>query len=170
MIFSLYSRLKIRIGQDEEHIFDRGRLMFTEVAEIEKVTGLSYGEWEQALARYSISAVGALLHVLRKRDGIADDYATMQFNAAELDVVPLHEDDTEFTAAQVAADLARRAAEAKAEGPTPAAAGAAAPEGASPATTPTSPASPNGTTSAPGNGTASPGMTSASSRPTLTSA
>lgn len=168
MIFSLYSRLKVKLG-DEEHVFDRGRLMFTEVAEIEKVTGLSYGEWERELARYSITAIGALLHVLRKREGIASDFATMQFNAASLDCVPVHDDGTEFTPAEITADVAKRLADAAA-GPGPTRGGdAPAVAAESPqATTTTSPSSPAATTSARGNGNGSRGVTSSSSRRTPT--
>jgi len=161
LIFSLYTRVLVKLG-DERHVFDRSQLMYTEVREIQKVTGQSYGEWQQDLGRYDIGAVAALLHVLRKRDGVASDYKTMEFAAADLDVIPLHDDGAEFTAAEVAADLAKRAAEAEAgPGPTPAAAGqdAAQAENSQTQRTSTNPSSPNGSTSGPGNGTASPKTT-----------
>ncbi len=170
MIFNLYGRVKLRLG-DEEHIFDSSRLMFTEVTEIEKVTGQSFGEWQRELSRYSITAVAALLHVLRKRDDMPSDFATMQFNSAELDVIPLHEDGSEFTPQEVADDLAKRvkaAVDAKSV-PTGAAGGAAPDPGPEPATTPgTSPSSPPTTTSAPGNGDDSAGasLRSSASAPT----
>jgi hypothetical protein len=170
VIFNLYGRLKVKLG-DEEHVFDRSRLMFTEVAEIEKVTGLSYGEWERELGRYSIAAVGALLHVLRKRDGTPSDYAAMQFNAADLDVIPLHDDGSEFTAEEVAKDLAKRMEEAtEGAGPTRAAAGLAVAPEESPPISPssTSPSSLNGSGSGPGNGTGSPTRTSPRARRTST--
>jgi hypothetical protein len=168
MIFSLYSRVKVKLG-DEEHIFDHSRLMYSEVAEIEKVTGLSYAEWERELSRFSITAVGALVHVLRKRADVPSDFATMQFNAADLNVVPLHEDDSEFTAEEVAADVLKRVDAAKGNGavPTSAAAAAVAPEDLK-AMTITSLSSPPVTESARGNGNGSPGATSASSRRTRT--
>lgn len=170
MIFSLYDRFRIRLDGGEEHVFDRGRLMYTEVAEIEKVTGLSYGEWERELGRHSITAIAALVHVLRRREGQASDFAAMQFNAAALEIAPLRDDGTEMSAADITADLARRMAEAAA-GPGPtrghsAAAGAQAP--APEAMTVTSPSSPAATTSARGSGNGSHGPTSSSSRRTLT--
>jgi hypothetical protein len=170
VIFNLYSRVKLKLG-DEEHVFDHGRLMFTEVAEIEKVTGLSYGEWERELGRFSIAAVAALLHVLRKRDEMPSDFATLQFNVADLNVVPLHDDGSEFTAAEVTADVLRRVDEAKENGggPTSATAAAVAPESGQQATTITSLSSPSGTGSGPGSSTnGSPGVTSRSSRRTRT--
>lgn len=171
MIFDYYSRLAVKLGDGEKHVFDRGRLMYTEVAEIEKVTGLSYIEWEQQLRRYSITAVAALLHVLRKRDGQESDFGSMQFNAADLDCVPLHDGGTEFTPAEIAADLAARIkkAEAEAAGPTSATDGAVAPE-ASPQTSEpgTSHSSANGSASVPGNGTSSLTQTSSRARRTAT--
>jgi hypothetical protein len=168
VIFSLFSRVAVKLG-DETHIFDRARLMYSEVAEIEKVTGLSYGEWERELARYSITAVAALLHILRKRDGKASDFASMQFNAADLDVVPLKDDDTEMTPADIAADLARRQAEAElAANPTPGADEVPPAVPPVPDTTATSLSSPSITTSARGNGTSSHGATSSSSALTPT--
>lgn len=171
MIFNLYGRLVVKLG-DERYVFDRSRLMYTEVAEIEKVTGLSYGEWEREIGRYSITAIAALVHVLRKREGVPSDFAVMQFNAAQLDVVPVRDDGTEYTPAEVTADLAKRMAEATA-GPVPtrgdeAAVAAEAP--AMEATTITSPSSPNGSASAHGNGRSSPGATSSLARRTSTSA
>jgi len=169
LIFNLYNRLVIKLG-DERHVFDRQRLMFTEVAEIEKVTGLSYGEWERELGRYSITAIAALIHVLRKREGKDGDFATMQFNAAQLDVAPVRDDGTEFTPAEITADLAKRMADAAA-GPGPTRGDAAAVPAEAPvleATTITSPSSRNGSGSGRGNGSSSPGGTSSPARRTLT--
>lgn len=168
MIFNLYPRVKVKLGA-EEHIFDHGRLMYSEVAEIEKCTGLSYGEWERELGRFSVTAVGALLHILRKRADVPSDFATMQWNVGELNVIPLHADDSEFTAEEVAADVLKRVDEARGNGagPTSATAAAVAPEDPK-ATTITSPSSPPVITSVPGNGKSSPGVTSASSKRTRT--
>jgi hypothetical protein len=164
MIFNLYSRVLVKVGDDERHIFDATRLMYTEVAEIEKCTGTAYGEWRRQLGEYSITAIAALLHVLRKRDGQAGDWATMQFNAAALDVVPLHEDDTEFTAAEVEADLKKRLADAAGTAdPTRAAAAAVAPEnGSPPVTNISSLSSPKDSISRRGTGTGSRGKISVS--------
>lgn len=172
MIFNLYERVAVKIG-DERHVFDRKRLMFTEVAEIEKVTGLSYAEWERQMGRFSITAVAALVHVLRKREGKPSDFGSMQFNATDLAVVPLHDDGSEFTVDEVAADLAKRMAKAADEpDPTIAAAVAAvAAEQAAasqPDTATSSPSSPSSTRSGRGSGTASSGATSSSSKRALT--
>src|SRR5260221_6525111 len=88
--------------------------MYSEVVEIQRVTEMSYGEWERELGRFSITAVGALLHVLRKRPDLPSDFATMQFNMADLAVTPLHDDGTEFTAGEVTADVLKRVDEARA--------------------------------------------------------
>jgi hypothetical protein len=110
--------------------------------------------------------VAALLHVLRKRADKPSDWALMQFNAAALDVVPLHDDDTEFTAAEIEEDIKKRLADsASPPDPTPAAAVAVAPEiDAQPVTTITSLSSPKGSGSGRGNGRSSSGKISASSR------
>jgi hypothetical protein len=165
LIFNLYDRFKIKLD-GEEHVFDRSRLMYTEVAEIEKVTGLSYGEWERELARHSITAIAALIHVLRKREGQASDFATMQFNAASLEIAPLRDDGTEMTPAEITADLAKRMADAAA-GPGPIRGDVAAVPAEAPAleaTTITSPSSLNGSTSGRGNGSSSRGGTSSPAR------
>lgn len=164
MIFNLYPRVVVKLGE-ERYVFDRDKLKFTEVVEIEKATGLSFGEWQQELARYSIMALGGLLHMLRKREGVASDFETMDFNAYDIDVVPLHEDGREFTAAEVAADITRRMEEAKQPPvPTIAADAAAKEDDREPGTTAnTSPTSRNGSASAHGSGNGSRGASSRSS-------
>jgi hypothetical protein len=166
LIFNLYDRFKIKLDGEEGHVFDRSRLMYTEVAEIEKVTGLSYGEWERELSRHSITAIAALIHVLRKREGQASDFATMQFNAASLEIAPLRDDGTEMSPADITADIVRRMEE-KAAGPGPTRGDAAAVPAEAPApeaTTITSPSSLNGSTSGRGNGNGSRGGTSSPAR------
>lgn len=170
MIFSWFSRVVLKLG-DESHIFDRERIMLNEVMEIEKLTGLSYMEWRIELERFSMKGIAPLLHILRKRDGQASDFATMQFNVAALDVLALRDDDTEMTGAEMLADIERRKAEAEAEAnPTPGADAASPAVPPMPDTTGTSHASPNGTGSGPGSSTGSPGETSSSSKPTPTGA
>lgn len=170
MIFNLWPRVVVKLGPDERHVFDRSKLMFTDVQEIERVTKLSFGEWQGELGRYSITAVAALIHVLRKRDGMASDFATMEFAADDLDVVPLHDDDTEFTAEEATAELVKRMQDATAgPGPTRAAAGlAAAPGASSPTPGSTSGPSQNGSASARGNGRSSRTPTSSGARRTST--
>ena len=171
VIFALYDRVLVKLGGSESHVYSRDGLMFTEVQEIERVTGLSYAEWHQKLGEYSITAVAALLHVLRKREG-ASDFGSMQFAVADLDVVPLHDDGREYTPEEVAADLKRRVeAAAGGNGAGPTAAGATSPAAAAshpipPA--PTSRSSPSGSESAPGSGTGSPTATGSPARRTST--
>ncbi len=172
MIFNLWPRVAIKLG-DERYVFDRTGLMFREVQEIEKATGLSYAEWEQQLSRYSITAIAALLHVLRRRAGVPSDFKTLDFAAADLDVVPLHDDDTEYTPEQAAAELTKRlagAADGNGADPTRAADAPAAPSGETASTPPrpTSLSSPPVTASNPGTGNGLPGRTGSSSKRTPT--
>ena len=159
MIFNLYPVVRVKLG-GESYDFDRESLMFTEVVEVEDATGLSFGEWQAELGRYSIRAVAGLLHILRKRAGVPSDFQTLNFAAADLDVVPLHDDGTEFTAAEVAADITRRVEEAK----NPPTGAGKNPEG----TASTSLTSPPISASVPGNGSTSRGVTSGSSSGPLT--
>ena len=162
MIFSLYSRVRVKLG-GESYDFDRSSLMFSEVVDIENATGLSFGEWQSELGRYSIRAVAGLLHILRKRAGVPSDFETLDFAADDLDCVPLHEDGSEFTPAEVAEDVARRIQEAREERPTSAPGSPAGENAPGETTASTSPSSLNGSESAPGNGDISPGPTSTSS-------
>jgi hypothetical protein len=163
VIFNLYPRVVIKAG-DERYEFDRSTLMFREVVEIEKASGWSFGEWQTELGRYSLQAIGALVHVLRKRAGEPSDFAEMNFPVDGFDVVPLHDDGSEFTAEEVAADITKRVAEA--ENPVPTIAAPAAGQGTpEPGTTPTiSRTLPSATTSGPGNSNGSRGGSSRSSR------
>ena len=161
MIFSLYSHVVLKLG-DERYEFSRDSLMFSEVVALENASGYSFGEWQSDLGRHSLRAVGALLHVLRQRAGVASDFETMNFAAHDLDVVPLHDDGTEFTADEVAEDITRRLEEAK--DPPTSAASPAAPAGSSEATGSTSRTSPSGSASAPGSGAISPRGRSSGSR------
>lgn len=170
MIFNWYSRVVVEIGDDESHVFDHDRLMFTEVAEIEKVTGLSYMEWEQQLRKFSITAVAALVHILRKRAKQPSDFGSMQFNVRELNVWPIHADGTKFTQQEIDEDIARRIKGAS-EGPDPtlSAADAAAEPGNPEIMSSTSPSSASASASALGNGSTSPGQTSSAASPISTS-
>lgn len=170
MIFTFFPRVAVKFGPDEVHIFDRAKLMFSEVQEIEKVTGLSYAEWEDGLRRYSIVPLAGLLHILRKRDGQPSDFST-DFPVSDLDCIPVHPDDREYTREEITAEVAKLLApDTNGAGPTPAAAGQGSPSGEA-VSTPrqlTSPSSPNGSASAPGNGTGSPTPTSSPASPIST--
>lgn len=159
MIFALYPRVAVKLG-DERHEVEVGRLMFRDAAEIERVTGQSYAEWYAALNDHKITAIAALLHVLRKRDGQPSDFAAMDFAALELDVVPLHDDGTEYSAEEVRADIERRVREAQAPAepvPTLAADGQGNPSGVTALTRqkPTSRRSPASSASGRGSGSGS---------------
>jgi hypothetical protein len=173
VIFNLWPRVVVKLGE-ERHVFDRSKLMFTDVQEIERVTKLSFGEWQGELGRYSITAVAALIHVLRRRDGMPSDFATMNFAADDLDVIPLHADDSEYTPEEATAELTKRMQESTAAngaGPTPAANGQASPSGEASSTTrptTTSPSSPPSSASGPGNGTSSRTRTGSGARRTST--
>src|SRR5260370_601259 len=125
--------------------------MYSEVVEIQRVTEMSYAEWEWELGRFSITAGGALLQVLGKSAHLPSDFATMQFNVVDLAVTPLHDDGTEFTAGEVTADVLKRVDEARGNGggPTNATGGARAPQSPPGATALTSLSSPPGAVSAP---------------------
>ena len=161
MIFNLYSRVVIKAGE-ERYEFDRSSLMYKEVVQIEEASGLSFGEWQTELGRYSLKAVGALIHMLRKRAGVPSDFAKMDFPVDGFDVIPLHDDGSEFTAEEVAADITKRLEAAQEPVPTGAADPAANP---APVITPSmSRTLRSGSTSGPGNSNGSPGHSSKGSK------
>lgn len=171
MIFSWFSRVAVKVGDSETHIFDQERIMLPEVMEIEKISGLSYMEWKIELNRFSMSAVAPLLHILRKRAGMPSEFATMQLNVADVDVRAVRDDGTEMTPGEMLADIERRKAAAEAEPDPTSSAGdapASAPPPLIPDTSGTSLSSPNGTASGRGNGRSSRGGTSARSKLTPT--
>ena len=162
MIFLYFRRVRVKLG-DEAYDFERSSLMFTEVVELETATGLSFGEWQSELGRYSIRAVAGLLHVLRKRAGVPSDFDTLDFGAYTLDCVPLHEDGSEFTRAEMMEDIGRQNKEALEGHPTGAPGSAAGGDQPPGTTASTSSPSPNGSESGPSSGTSSPGPISTSS-------
>lgn len=168
MIFSLYPRVVVKVG-DERWEYDRKTLMFTDMAEIERASGMSLGEWQSQLGRYSILAIAALVHALRKKAGLPSDFETMDFAIDDLDVTPLHEDGTEYTADEVAEDIGRRVKEAQDGVPTVAAESAAGQQTPAPETTPdTSPSSPKSSASGRGSGNTSRRKSSGTSKTTST--
>lgn len=54
-------------GDRHEWDLDLGKLLSPERIAIEKLTGMTWGEWKQALAKDSVIATHALLYVLLKR-------------------------------------------------------------------------------------------------------
>ncbi len=168
----MFTRVAVKLG-DESHVYDRKTFSFADAQRVEEATGLAYPEWEWQLGRGSVTAVAALLHVLRLRDGMPSDFKLMSFSMQDLDSVPLHDDDSEYTAEEVGDEVARRVREAQAPadpGPTPAAGAPEPPSGEdrSQPPRPTSPSSPAVTASGRGSGTSSRTRTGSSSRRTLT--
>jgi hypothetical protein len=171
LIFRMFTRVAVKLG-DERHVYDRKTFTFADAQAVEEATGLAYPEWEFQLGRGSVTAYAALLHVLRVRDGQPSDFKALAFNMADLDAVPLHDDDSEYTAQEVAEELERRIREARDRDnpPTLAADEQDSPSGEPPSAQPrpTSPSSPAFTASSRGNGTSSRTRTGSSSRQTLT--
>jgi hypothetical protein len=168
VIFSQFPRVVVKLG-DERYVYDRKTFTFLDAQRVEEATGMAYPDWEWALFRSSVTAVAALLHVLRLRDGVPSDFKSLAFTMSDLDYVPLHDDDSEYTAEEVTEEVTRRIAEAQPDaGPTPAAAAPEAPSGEdrSAPPRPTSPSSPAATESGRGSGTGSRTRTGSSSRPT----
>lgn len=66
--------------------FDQDRLTNVECMAIEKVTGLTFGEWADALQKRSMLAVTALVWVVRKRDEPTLRFSDVEFNVASLDI------------------------------------------------------------------------------------
>lgn len=166
----MFDRVAVKLG-DEARVWNRKAFTFADAQRVEDATGMTYPEWEFQLRRGSVTAYAALLHVLRVRDGAPSDFKAMAFNMADLDAVPLHDDDSEYTAEEIGEEVARRVRESQADaGPTPAAGAQEAPSGEDPSQPPrpTSPSSPSGTASSRGTGTSSRTRTGSSSKPTRT--
>lgn len=89
--------------------FDPMRLLSPEAMQIEKMTGLSYVGWIEAVQSGSMTAVHALLFVLmkRRRPGIKPD--EVQFSLAEIDFVPDEDEDEVEDEAEAEADSAPKA-------------------------------------------------------------
>lgn len=66
--------------------FDPNKLMNPEAEAIERHTGMTYGEWLQALGRTSMLALHGLLFVFLKRDIPTLKWDDVQFNMSEVDI------------------------------------------------------------------------------------
>jgi hypothetical protein len=84
--------------------FDPNRLMNPEAEAIERHTGMTFGEWAEAVTKGSILAVHGLLYVLLKRSAPTLKWDEVQFCLAEV----------EFELADAEAAVAREALIAKA--------------------------------------------------------
>lgn len=73
--------------EGEEFDVDPGRIKFGEAKRIEQVTGMTFGEWGKALQAGSVTALQALVWVLKRRthpDVRIDDIDDLEFGQVEL--------------------------------------------------------------------------------------
>jgi hypothetical protein len=66
--------------------FDPNKLMNPEAEAIERHTGMTYGEWQDALGRNSMLAFHGLLFVFLKREIHTLKWDDVQFSISELDL------------------------------------------------------------------------------------
>jgi hypothetical protein len=66
--------------------FDPSKLMSPEAIAIERLTGMTFGEWQDALSRGSMLALQALLYVLLKRETPTLKFDDVQFCNDDVDV------------------------------------------------------------------------------------
>ena len=66
--------------------FDPNKLMNPEAEAIERHTGMTYGEWLQALGKSSMLALHGLLYVMLKRGIPTLKWDDVQFSMSEVDI------------------------------------------------------------------------------------
>jgi hypothetical protein len=66
--------------------FDPNKLMNPEAEAIERLTGMTYGEWLQALGKSSMLALHGLLYVMLKREIPTLKWDDVQFSMSEVDI------------------------------------------------------------------------------------
>lgn len=88
--------------------FQPGKILNTEAKVIEKMTGMSFGEWQDAMIRGSITAMEAYLFVMLKREHPTLRPAELVFCTEDLDV--------EFTDEETVAQIAELREKAATEG------------------------------------------------------
>lgn len=69
-----------------EWLFKPNRLMNVEAEEIERRTGMTFGEWSEALQNNSMRAIHGLLFVLLKRDQPRITWDAVEFNMAQVEI------------------------------------------------------------------------------------
>lgn len=67
--------------------FEQEKLLYSEIAFIQKRTGLKLQDWQQGLAEMDAFALGGLVYILRKRAGEQPDWDTLDFDVASLEIV-----------------------------------------------------------------------------------
>lgn len=73
--------------EPREWDFSPEKLMSPEAEAIERLTGMTFGEWAEAVRKGSITALHGLLYVMLKRQSPTMKYDEVQFNLSELDFV-----------------------------------------------------------------------------------
>jgi hypothetical protein len=66
--------------------FEPDKLMSPEAIAIEKLTGMTFGEWLQAVRRTSMTATHAYLYVMLKRETPALKPSDVTFSLSEVDI------------------------------------------------------------------------------------
>ena len=64
--------------------YDERRLLNSELAFIQKKTGLKFEQWQQGLTELDAFATRALVYVLKKRAGEEPDWDALDFNMLEI--------------------------------------------------------------------------------------
>lgn len=67
--------------------YDATRLLFSEVAFVQKKTGMKLQEWQAGLGEMDAFAVAGLVYILKKRAGEQPDWDTLDFDMASLDFI-----------------------------------------------------------------------------------
>ena len=74
--------------------FDADRMTNLEAIGIEKVTGLYFAEWTEALGKGSMLAVNALVWTIRRRSEPTLKYSDMKYELASIEIEREDEDET----------------------------------------------------------------------------
>ncbi len=82
--------VKISLG-DQSWEFELGRMLNVEIMAIERQTGMTAAEFEDALNKGSMTAHTALVWVIRKRTEPELRFEDVVFNASDLDVSPVED-------------------------------------------------------------------------------
>ena len=67
--------------------FEQEKLLYSEIAFIQKKTGLKLQQWQDGLGEMDAFALGGLVYILRKRAGEQPDWDTLDFDVASLEIV-----------------------------------------------------------------------------------
>lgn len=76
----------MKLTIDGQHYeFDMDRLLFSEMAFVQKKTGLKLQEWQRGLNEMDAFALAGLVYIVRKRAGEQPDWDTLDFDIASFD-------------------------------------------------------------------------------------